>query len=183
MVELALAQDVGGIPVTRAQLTARIEAGVTQGVGAALTENLRTAHGRSITPTTSPVTPSDLLDTDIRIVKLVEERDVVAPFGAKAASAVRVVTSRRPSRPPYGRRRARQPSLRSASTAAVVTTVMRTPSRRPTTPSPADPPPRAARYEPAERREAGAEMLFVGVAAVVVVLGGLSSPEPGGSRG
>ncbi|MEU8353794.1 hypothetical protein, partial [Streptomyces sp. NPDC048845] len=34
------------------------------------------------------------LDTpDIRIVKLVEERDVVAPFGAKAASAVPVVTS------------------------------------------------------------------------------------------
>jgi CO/xanthine dehydrogenase Mo-binding subunit len=30
---------------------------------------------------------------DIRIVKLVEERDVVAPFGAKAASAVPVVTS------------------------------------------------------------------------------------------
>ncbi|MEV6674936.1 hypothetical protein [Streptomyces sp. NPDC051162] len=30
---------------------------------------------------------------DIRVVKLVEERDVVAPFGAKAISAVPVVTS------------------------------------------------------------------------------------------
>jgi CO/xanthine dehydrogenase Mo-binding subunit len=37
--------------------------------------------------------PTALDAPDIRIVKLVEERDVVAPFGAKAASAVPVVTS------------------------------------------------------------------------------------------
>ena len=44
VVELALAQDVGRI-LNPAQLAARIEAGVTQGVGIALTENLRTARG------------------------------------------------------------------------------------------------------------------------------------------
>ena len=42
VVELAVAQDVGRV-LNPAQLAARIEAGVTQGVGAALTENLRTA--------------------------------------------------------------------------------------------------------------------------------------------
>ncbi|CAM5467929.1 hypothetical protein SALBM311S_09573 [Streptomyces alboniger] len=44
VVELALAQDVGRI-LNPAQLEARIEAGVTQGVGIALTENLRSARG------------------------------------------------------------------------------------------------------------------------------------------
>lgn len=41
VVELAVAQDVGRI-LNPTQLVARIEAGVTQGVGVALTENLRT---------------------------------------------------------------------------------------------------------------------------------------------
>lgn len=93
VVELAVAQDVGRI-LNPAQLTARIEAGVTQGVGAALTENLRTARGLIRHPDlTGYALPTALDAPDIRIVKLVEERDVVAPFGAKAASAVPVVTS------------------------------------------------------------------------------------------
>ena len=79
---------------TRRQLAARIEAGVTQGVGMALTENLRTARGLIRHPDlTGYALPTALDAPDIRIVKLVEERDVVAPFGAKAVSAVPVVTS------------------------------------------------------------------------------------------
>ncbi|MFJ5549718.1 xanthine dehydrogenase family protein molybdopterin-binding subunit [Streptomyces sp. NPDC093225] len=93
VVELAVAQDVGRILNPR-QLAARIEAGVTQGLGAALTENLRTAGGLLRHPDlTGYALPTALDAPDIRIVKLVEERDVVAPFGAKAASAVPVVTS------------------------------------------------------------------------------------------
>lgn len=93
VVELAVAQDVGRI-LNPAQLRVRIEAGVTQGVGAALTENLRTPRGLVRHPDlTGYALPTALDAPDIRIVKLVEERDVVAPFGAKAASAVPVVTS------------------------------------------------------------------------------------------
>ncbi|MFP3992536.1 molybdopterin cofactor-binding domain-containing protein [Streptomyces sp. E11-3] len=93
VVELAIAQDVGRV-LNPAQLAARIEAGVTQGVGAALTENLRTPRGLVRHPNlTGYALPTSLDAPDIRIVKLVEERDVVAPFGAKAASAVPVVTS------------------------------------------------------------------------------------------
>ncbi|WP_030201189.1 xanthine dehydrogenase family protein molybdopterin-binding subunit [Streptomyces sp. NRRL S-87] len=93
VVELAVAQDVGRVLNPR-QLAARIEAGVTQGLGAALTENLRTAGGLLRHPDlTGYALPTSLDAPDIRIVKLVEERDVVAPFGAKAASAVPVVTS------------------------------------------------------------------------------------------
>ncbi|MGK5629866.1 xanthine dehydrogenase family protein molybdopterin-binding subunit [Streptomyces sp. URMC 123] len=93
VVEMAIAQDVGRVLNPR-QLAARIEAGVTQGVGAALTENLRTARGVVRHPDlTGYALPTALDAPDIRIVKLVEERDVVAPFGAKAASAVPVVTS------------------------------------------------------------------------------------------
>jgi CO/xanthine dehydrogenase Mo-binding subunit len=77
-----------------AQLEARIEAGVTQGVGIALTENLRSARGVIRHPDLTGYSLPTALDApDIRIVKLVEERDVVAPFGAKAVSAVPVVTS------------------------------------------------------------------------------------------
>lgn len=77
-----------------AQLTTRIEAGITQGIGAALTENLRTARGLIRHPDlTGYALPTSLDAPDIRIVKLVEERDVVAPFGAKPASAVPVVTA------------------------------------------------------------------------------------------
>ncbi|WP_156726688.1 xanthine dehydrogenase family protein molybdopterin-binding subunit [Streptomyces apocyni] len=93
VVELAVAQDVGRV-LNPAQLAARIEAGVTQGVGTALTENLRTPRGLVRHPDlTGYALPTSLDTPDIRIVKLVEERDVVAPFGAKAASAVPVVTS------------------------------------------------------------------------------------------
>ncbi|MCP9945678.1 xanthine dehydrogenase family protein molybdopterin-binding subunit [Streptomyces somaliensis] len=93
VVELAVAQDVGRV-LNPAQLAARIEAGVTQGLGAALTENLRTPRGLVRHPDlTGYALPTALDAPDIRIVKLVEERDVVAPFGAKAASAVPVVTS------------------------------------------------------------------------------------------
>lgn len=93
VVELAVAQDVGRV-LNPAQLAARIEAGVTQGLGAALTENLRTPRGLIRHPDlTGYALPTALDAPDIRIVKLVEERDVVAPFGAKAVSAVPVVTS------------------------------------------------------------------------------------------
>ncbi|MER5304366.1 molybdopterin cofactor-binding domain-containing protein [Streptomyces lasiicapitis] len=93
VVEIAVAQDVGRI-LNPAQLRVRIEAGVTQGVGAALTENLRTPRGLVRHPDlTGYALPTALDAPEIRIVKLVEERDVVAPFGAKAASAVPVVTS------------------------------------------------------------------------------------------
>ncbi|KOT67555.1 xanthine dehydrogenase family protein molybdopterin-binding subunit [Streptomyces rimosus] len=93
VVEMTVAQDVGRVLNPR-QLRARIEAGVTQGLGAALMENLRTTRGQIRHPDlTGYVMPTALDAPDIRIVKLVEERDVVAPFGAKPASAVPVVTS------------------------------------------------------------------------------------------
>jgi CO/xanthine dehydrogenase Mo-binding subunit len=93
VVEMAIAQDVGRVLNPR-QLAARIEAGVTQGVGAALTENLRTSQGVVRRPDlTGYALPTALDAPDIRIVRLVEERDVVAPFGAKTASTVPVVTS------------------------------------------------------------------------------------------
>ncbi|MDH2410946.1 molybdopterin-dependent oxidoreductase [Streptomyces chitinivorans] len=93
VVEMAVAQDVGRV-LNPQQLRARIEAGVTQGVGAALTEHLRVSRGVVRHPdlTAYPL-PTALDAPDIRIVKLVEERDVVAPFGAKSVSAVPVVVS------------------------------------------------------------------------------------------
>ncbi|MEU2212544.1 molybdopterin cofactor-binding domain-containing protein [Streptomyces hygroscopicus] len=93
VVDMTVAQDVGRVLNPR-QLRARIEAGIAQGIGAALTENLRTSRGVVRHPDlTGYALPTALDVPDIRIVKLVEERDVVAPFGAKAASAVPVVTS------------------------------------------------------------------------------------------
>ncbi|WP_241833396.1 xanthine dehydrogenase family protein molybdopterin-binding subunit [Streptomyces caatingaensis] len=93
VVEMAVAQDVGRV-LNPAQAHARIEAGITQGVGAALTENLRTNAGQVRRPDFAGYAlPTSLDAPDIRIVKLVEERDVVAPFGAKAISAVPVVTA------------------------------------------------------------------------------------------
>ncbi|MCI0386564.1 xanthine dehydrogenase family protein molybdopterin-binding subunit [Streptomyces sp. CNQ085] len=93
VVEMAVAQDVGRV-LNPQQLRARIEAGVTQGVGAALTEHLRVSRGVVRHPdlTAYPL-PTALDVPDIQIVKLVEERDVVAPFGAKSVSAVPVVVS------------------------------------------------------------------------------------------
>ncbi|MFE5871879.1 xanthine dehydrogenase family protein molybdopterin-binding subunit [Streptomyces roseifaciens] len=93
VVEMAVAQDVGRV-LNPKQARARIEAGIAQGVGAALTENLRTAAGLVRRPDfTGYALPTSLDTPDVHIVKLVEERDVVAPFGAKAISAVPVVTS------------------------------------------------------------------------------------------
>ncbi|OEV02877.1 xanthine dehydrogenase family protein molybdopterin-binding subunit [Streptomyces oceani] len=93
VVEMAIAQDVGRVLNPR-QLRTRIEAGVTQGVGAALTEHLRVAKGVvRHADLTAYALPTSLDAPDIRIVKLIEERDVVAPFGAKAASSVPVVVS------------------------------------------------------------------------------------------
>jgi CO/xanthine dehydrogenase Mo-binding subunit len=93
VVELAVAQDVGRV-LNPAQLTARIEAGVTQGLGLALMEDLRAPRGIVKRPTlTGYPLPTALDAPDIRVLRLVEERDVVAPFGAKAVSAVPVVTS------------------------------------------------------------------------------------------
>ncbi|POX38312.1 oxidoreductase [Streptomyces sp. Ru73] len=93
VVELSVAQDVGRV-LNPAQLRARIEAGVTQGLGAALMENLRTTRGLVRHPDlTGYPLPTALDAPDIRIVKLIEERDVVAPFGAKPVSAAPVVAA------------------------------------------------------------------------------------------
>lgn len=93
VVEVAVAQDVGRVLNPR-QLRARIEAGVTQGVGAALTEHLRVARGVVRRPDLSDYALPTALDApEVRIVRLVEERDVVAPFGAKAVGTVPVVVS------------------------------------------------------------------------------------------
>ncbi|MFI0821646.1 xanthine dehydrogenase family protein molybdopterin-binding subunit [Streptomyces sp. NPDC021098] len=93
VVEMTVAQDVGRVLNPR-QLKTRIESGIAQGIGAALTENLRTSRGVIRHPDlTGYALPTAVDVPDIRIVKLVEERDVVAPFGAKAASAIPVVTS------------------------------------------------------------------------------------------
>ncbi|MFR9723896.1 xanthine dehydrogenase family protein molybdopterin-binding subunit [Streptomyces sp. MS19] len=93
VVEMAIAQDVGRVLNPR-QVRARIEAGVVQGVGAALTEHLRVVRGMVRRPDLSGYPLPTALDApDVRIVSLLEERDVVAPFGAKAASAVPVVVS------------------------------------------------------------------------------------------
>ncbi|WP_432036661.1 xanthine dehydrogenase family protein molybdopterin-binding subunit [Streptomyces cucumeris] len=93
VVDMTVAQDVGRVLNPR-QLRARIESGITFGIGTALTENLRTSRGVVRHPDlTGYALPTALDVPEIRIVKLVEERDVVAPFGAKAASAVPIVTS------------------------------------------------------------------------------------------
>ncbi len=93
IVELAVAQDVGRVLNPR-QVAARIEAGVTLGAGLALMEDLRTSRGTVKRPSlTGYPLPTALDAPPVRIVKLIEERDVLAPFGAKAVSAVPVVTA------------------------------------------------------------------------------------------
>jgi CO/xanthine dehydrogenase Mo-binding subunit len=60
----------------------------------ALMEDLRTSRGTIKRPNlTGYALPTALDAPPVRIVKLVEERDVLAPFGAKAVSAVPVVTA------------------------------------------------------------------------------------------
>jgi CO/xanthine dehydrogenase Mo-binding subunit len=93
VVEVAVAQDVGRILNPR-QLAARIEAGVTQGVGMALMEDLRTTGGVIRRPGFGGYPLPTALDApEVRIAKLIEERDVVATFGAKAAGAIPVVVA------------------------------------------------------------------------------------------
>ncbi|MEV4614035.1 xanthine dehydrogenase family protein molybdopterin-binding subunit [Kitasatospora sp. NPDC049258] len=87
VVDVTVAQDVGRALNPR-QIEDRIEAGVAQGVGLALLEDLRTEGGRLVNPSLTGYRLPTALDTpDIRIAALLEERDVVATFGAKAVSA------------------------------------------------------------------------------------------------
>ncbi|MGW2545942.1 molybdopterin cofactor-binding domain-containing protein, partial [Kitasatospora sp. NPDC001574] len=93
VVEMTVAQDVGRALNPR-QIEDRIEAGVAQGVGLALLEELRTEGGLLLNPSLTGYRLPTALDTpEIRIAALLEERDVVASFGAKAVSAVPAVTA------------------------------------------------------------------------------------------
>ncbi|WP_441245876.1 xanthine dehydrogenase family protein molybdopterin-binding subunit [Kitasatospora sp. McL0602] len=93
VVDVTVAQDVGRALNPR-QIEERIEAGVAQGVGLALLEDLRTEGGRLVNPSLTGYRLPTALDTpDVRIAALLEERDVVATFGAKAVSAVPAVVA------------------------------------------------------------------------------------------
>ncbi|GAA3864539.1 xanthine dehydrogenase family protein molybdopterin-binding subunit [Streptomyces sedi] len=93
VVEMAVAQDVGRVLNPR-QLRTRIEAGVNQGIGAALTEHLRVVRGEVRHADLTGYQLATALDApEVKVVALVEERDVVAPFGAKAAGAPPLVVS------------------------------------------------------------------------------------------
>ncbi|MFE6865367.1 xanthine dehydrogenase family protein molybdopterin-binding subunit [Kitasatospora sp. NPDC057692] len=93
VVEVTVAQEVGRALNPR-QIEDRIEAGVAQGVGLALLEELRTEGGLLANPSLTGYRLPTALDTpEIRVAALLEERDVVAPFGAKAVSAVPAVTA------------------------------------------------------------------------------------------
>jgi CO/xanthine dehydrogenase Mo-binding subunit len=93
VVEMTVAQDVGRALNPR-QIEDRIEAGVAQGVGLALTEDLQTSGGVLLNPSLTGYRLPTSLDTpEVRIAALLEERDVVATFGAKAVSAVPAVVA------------------------------------------------------------------------------------------
>ncbi|MFI5533517.1 xanthine dehydrogenase family protein molybdopterin-binding subunit [Kitasatospora sp. NPDC051853] len=93
VVDVTVAQDVGRALNPR-QIEDRIEAGVAQGVGLALLEDLRTEGGRLLNPSLTGYRLPTALDTpEVRIAALLEERDVVATFGAKAVSAVPAVAA------------------------------------------------------------------------------------------
>ncbi|GAA0668005.1 molybdopterin-dependent oxidoreductase [Kitasatospora atroaurantiaca] len=93
VVDVTVAQDVGRALNPR-QIEDRIEAGVAQGIGLALLEDLRTEGGRLANPSLTGYRLPTALDTcDVRIAALLEERDVVATFGAKAVSAVPAVVA------------------------------------------------------------------------------------------
>ncbi|GAA3053958.1 molybdopterin-dependent oxidoreductase [Kitasatospora albolonga] len=93
VVDVTVAQDVGRALNPR-QIEERIEAGVAQGVGLALLEDLRTEGGRLLNPSLTGYRLPTALDTpEVRIAALLEERDVVATFGAKAVSAVPAVAA------------------------------------------------------------------------------------------
>ncbi|GAA1984440.1 xanthine dehydrogenase family protein molybdopterin-binding subunit [Kitasatospora viridis] len=93
VVDVTVAQDVGRA-LNPGQIEDRIEAAVAQGIGTALLEDLRTAGGVVLNPSLTGYRLPTSLDTpEVRIAKLVEERDVVATFGAKAVSAVPAVVA------------------------------------------------------------------------------------------
>ncbi|MFD9126836.1 xanthine dehydrogenase family protein molybdopterin-binding subunit [Kitasatospora sp. NPDC059571] len=93
VVDVTVAQDVGRALNPR-QIEDRIEGAVAQGVGLALLEDLRTEGGRPLGPSLTGYRLPTALDTpEIRIAALIEERDVVATFGAKAVSAVPAVVA------------------------------------------------------------------------------------------
>ncbi|GAA2241998.1 molybdopterin-dependent oxidoreductase [Kitasatospora cystarginea] len=93
VVDVTVAQDVGRALNPR-QIEDRIEAAVAHGVGLALLENLRTENGRILNASLTGYRLPTALDTpDVRIAALLEERDVVATFGAKAVSAVPAVVA------------------------------------------------------------------------------------------
>lgn len=93
VVDVTVAQDVGRALNPR-QIEDRIEAGVAQGVGLALLEDLRTEGGVLVNPSLTGYRLPTALDTpDVRIAALLEERDVVATFGAKAVSAAPAVVA------------------------------------------------------------------------------------------
>lgn len=93
VVDVTVAQDVGRA-LNPGQIEDRIEAGVAQGVGQALLEDLRTVGGRLVNPSLTGYRLPTALDTpEVRIATLLEERDVVATFGAKAVSAAPAVVA------------------------------------------------------------------------------------------
>lgn len=93
VVDVTVAQDVGRALNPR-QIEARIEAGVTQGVGLALMEELQAEDGRLVNASFAGYRLPTSLDTpEVRIAALLEERDVVASFGAKAAGAAPAVVA------------------------------------------------------------------------------------------
>lgn len=93
VVDVTVAQDVGRALNPR-QIEDRIEAGVAQGVGLALLEDLRTEGGMLVNPSLTGYRLPTALDTpEVRVAALLEERDVVATFGAKAVSAAPAVVA------------------------------------------------------------------------------------------
>ncbi|MFE0460973.1 xanthine dehydrogenase family protein molybdopterin-binding subunit [Kitasatospora sp. NPDC058965] len=93
VVDVTVAQDVGRA-LNPGQIEDRIEAGVAQGIGAALLEDLRTSGGVLLNPSLTGYRLPTALDTpEVRVAALLEERDVVATFGAKAVSAVPAVVA------------------------------------------------------------------------------------------
>jgi CO/xanthine dehydrogenase Mo-binding subunit len=94
VVDVTVAQDVGRA-LNPGQIAARIEAGVTQGVGLALMEDLAVDEdGMLLDPSfTGYRLPTALDAPEIRVAALLEERDVVAPFGAKSVGTVPAATA------------------------------------------------------------------------------------------
>ncbi|MEY9947796.1 xanthine dehydrogenase family protein molybdopterin-binding subunit [Kitasatospora sp. GAS1066B] len=93
VVDVTVAQDVGRA-LNPGQIEDRIEAGVAQGVGLALLEDLRSTGGLLANPSFTGYRLPTALDTpEVRIATLLEERDVVATFGAKAVSAAPAVVA------------------------------------------------------------------------------------------